>query len=244
MSGDSEHGETLARGRPKRGLRDGSDRTATIARWLDVLITSERVTELVLEIGTADKDPDVMARWDRTEVTPELAPAINALIADSANDLGTTVSALLYWGCADGTKWRSKAFRAMCDDTLREHARPLDGSSLSIITQLQRSVEAKDRMMIEMFRASGDRHKAELEILDRMLARLEQRATNAETEAAELEETAELATAEAERAARVAEQAIAKAEEKAGDDKVANVINIVARQLMAPPPQEPVAAEG
>lgn len=238
---ETEHGETLARGRPKRGIRDGSDRAATIARWLDVLVTSERVTELVLECSTADHEPQVMARWDRNEVTPELATAINALIADSANDLGTTVSALLYWGCADGTKWRSKAFRAMCDDVLREHARPLDGSSLSIITQLQRSVEAKDRMMIEMFRTSGERHKTELEILDRMLARLEQRATDAESREAELEDAAELATAEAERAARVAEQAIATAEERAGDDKVANVINIVARQLM-PPQEQPIPA--
>jgi hypothetical protein len=243
VSDDKPHDETLARGRPRRGLRDGGDRIATIARWLDVPVMSERVTELVLECATSDQDPQVMARWARDEVNPELAPAIASLIQDSANDLGTTVSALLYWGCADGTKWRSKAFRALCDDAMKENVRPLDGSSLSIITQLQRSVEAKDRMMIEMFRASGERHKAELEILDRMLARVEQRATDAETEATELEQAAEQATAAAEHAARVAEQAIEAAEEKAGDDKVANVINIVARQLMPPQP-EPAANKG
>lgn len=228
-----EHEQIQKAGRTKRGLFDGNDRVARIARWLRNPVKSERVVELVLECAVSDEPPLLLQRWGVREVHTDLAPEIDALIQDYADDKGTTCSASLQWRLEDGSCWLSKGFRGLCQDTSRENVRALDGSQLSIITQLQRHNEAKDRTIIELFKAAEDRSNRMFDLFDRALERLERRALEAESERDEATEAMAELEQIADRATVTAETAVAAAESAKTDDKIGQVVELVSKQLMA-----------
>jgi hypothetical protein len=230
---DTEHEQIQKGGRTKRGVFDGNDRVARVARWLRNPVKSERVTELVLECAVSDEAPMLLQRWARDDVHSEIAVEIDALIQDYADDKGTTCSASLQWRLEDGSVWLSKGFRGLCQDNSRENVRPLDGSQLSIITQLQRHNEAKDRTIIELFRQSEDRWGKMFELMDRALERSERRALMAEEQAEDANEERDQLAAVAERATATAEVAIEQAEQTKTDDKLGQVVELVSRQLMS-----------
>jgi hypothetical protein len=219
--------------RDKRGLQDGNDREATIARWLKNEVLSERVTELVLTARCGDEAENIIARWPRERVHRDLAPEINALVQDFANDNGTTCNAHLTWMTAEGQPWTSKGFRARCSAGTEETVRPLDASNVSLIQQLQRHLEASNRLLVDFVDRSDARWERMFERIDKQAVLAEERAQAALEQAEQLEEAAQNAIALAEEATEQAEQAKAAAEAAADDDKLAKVLDIAGRQLMA-----------
>lgn len=220
--------------RARRGVRDGNDRIARIGRWLATPPVSADVVALVLSVhGNANDEPEIVGRWERKLVTVELAHHLNALICDAANDRATTISATLAWVRADDTVYLSKGFRAVCDDSEKEHVRPLDGSMLSMLAQEQRHNEAFASQLALMSARQDERWERVLGLYERTIETLSARlaATDAalseardrEERALELAEQATDAAAEADKAAQTASQG----------DPLGQVIDLAAKQLLA-----------
>jgi hypothetical protein len=234
----------MARERERRGLQDGGDRTATIARWLAQKVRSERVTELVLQGWTGEQDPEVIVRYPRSdaEAHATLADEISGLIQDYADDQGTNISAMLSWVTAEGQPWTSKRFRGRCSKASEEVVHPLDGTMTAQLQQSQRHAEAAVQQVIQMSQQvtttlARDREQVDerysriLDSYERMNERLMQHLEAAEKVAEEAAEAAAEATEVAEEAAAVAEEATAAAESGEKDDRLAKVIEIAAKQL-------------
>lgn len=229
--------------RERRGLQDGNDRIATIARWLRDVPDAEVIKELVLECWPGDEEPEQSRRWPKESVSRELAPDINDLITDYAADCGTTINARLKWVRADsGATWLSKKFRATCPRNLQEAVVPLDASNVSQLAQNQRHTEALAQTLIEVVNRSDarfldmvDKTDARTERMfgyfDRMLERLDKRAQDAEQVADTAGEQIARAEELAEEAIERAEGAIEQAEAAGEDDKVARVIDIAFKKL-------------
>jgi hypothetical protein len=217
--------------RERRGLQDGNDRTATIARWLLASPESESVVELVLTAWTGDDEPAVLARWVRSAVNRELAPTISELIQDYADDNGTTCTAQLTWTTQSGGPWTAKRFRGRCSQAAVEVVRPLDGSSSAVLAQMQRHNEILLQKMCELVDRTDSRWERIFERTDKQLERAERRAETAEDAVLELEQSASEAVELAEQAATEAEAAVAAAEAAGADDKVAKVVEIAVKQL-------------
>jgi len=218
------------RGRERRGLRDGSDRVARIARWLAAKPLNADVTELTLTL----EDGDVLGRWPVDRVVPSMAPDINALILDAANDAGTTIGARLAWVRADDSPYLSKGFRAKCDDEDRENVRPLDGTMTSFLSQSQRHTEALASQVAQFCANSEQRVERFLAIQERMLDKVldqldvaDKRRLAAETREQEALELAHEAAEAGEAAAAEAEAA------KEGKDPMGQVIEIATKQLLS-----------
>jgi hypothetical protein len=221
------------RERERRGLLDGGDRVATIARWLRQRVpSSEDVTELLLTAWTAEEDPEVLARWARADVTCDLAPEISALIAEYADDQGTHCKAQIAWVDADRTPYASKRFRGICAKGAQEHVRPLDGTISAAFQQTQRHLEAIMEGTARERLASDARMERMMTLFDRQLERAHERIAQLEGQNVELGEAAEDATAAAEDAADVAEEALNEAENAKKDDRLGTVLELVSKQLM------------
>lgn len=239
---EADHDFLRRNGRERRGVFDGNDRTARIARWLaqNSNLTAD-VPELVLQCSPGgDAEPEIVMRWERSIVLPEMAPDINRLIQDYADDRRTTTSALLYWARADGSPYLSKGFRATCADTEKENVFPLDGSTQSIIQMLSRHCESSAQQMALMSQrqmdniARGDeRMERMLGILERTNERLLEQITSAEDTAAAATQERDKAVELAGEAAEQAERAVKVAEEKGEQDELAKVIEIGFKQLMS-----------
>lgn len=230
---DDEHSYVQRTGRPRRGPQDGNDRVARIARWLKQTDQPAGAVELTLECGSSADEREMVSRWKKADVLPELAYAINDLIQDQADDAGSTISAILTWVREDGSSYLSKGFRAVCKAENLEMIRPLDSSVQSQISQLQRHNEAYAAQLAQIATRQDDRWERVLGIYERTIASLvEQRdaavndAQTARDERDQAIELADTAASEAERAAEVAEQA------KQGD-QLSKVIDIGVKQLLA-----------
>lgn len=229
-----EHDFVARTGRTRRGPRDGDDRVARIARFLSANRTrSPRMAvELVLTASYSGQDPDVLARWPKDDVTPDLAADIDALIQDYANDAGCTIGATLAWCLEDGRPHLSKGFRAACRAEEAEVVRPLDGTLSSLLAQNQRHLEATQRYMFER----DGRMEARLE---RILGLYEQTIEKLTDRVAHREDELEQARAHVDHATQIAEDALARAEdaERAAEDSeksdaMGRVVEIAAGQLM------------
>lgn len=230
----------MARERERRGLQDGGDRTATIARWLRQKVRSERVTELVLTAWTGDLEPEVLARYprDEAEANATLGEELSSLIQDYADDAGTSIFAQVAWCTAEGQSWTSKRFRGRCTREAEEVVHPLDGSMQATLQQQQRHNEATVQQLIQMSQqlvrdrdSVDDRYARILDSYDRMNERLLSRLEVAESVAEEAAEAVAEATEVAEEAAAVAEEATQAAENAGENDRLAKVIEIAAKQL-------------
>lgn len=229
------------REREKRGLSDGGDRTSTIARWLRQRVRSERVTELVLTAWSGDEDPDVLARYNRADAegVADLAPELSSLIQDYADDAGRPIQAQLAWVTAEGAPWTSKRLRGRCaKDKEAEIVGPMDGSPTEALAQSMRHTEAAYQANIEMIRATArERESADarwatmFEQSQRMNERLITLLEQAQNEVVEATEELEEATAVAEEASAAAEEAMSIVEDARGSDRLAQVIEIAAKQL-------------
>lgn len=231
----NDHDYVQRVGRPRRGPMDGNDRTARIARFLSANRTKRpaQAVELVLSAAISGQDPDVLARWPKEDVTPELASDINALIEDYANDNGTTAAATLAWVNEDGRPHLSKGFRAACREEDAEIVRPLDGGYASLLAQNQRHLEATQRYMFER----DGRMEARLErilglyesTIDKLSTRLVERESELDQARDDLEKATELAGEALERA----EAAEREAEDAQKTDAMGKVVEIGMGQLMA-----------
>lgn len=236
--------------RERRGLQDGSDRTASLARWLRDVPETDNVQELVLEAWVGDEPPEQMRRWPKARVTRDLAPEINDLIEDFAADNGTTAHARLTWIRADnGLPWLSRGFRARCPREHQEVIQPLDGSSVSALSQQQRHTEAAYQQLqnvvnnsqefcLALLERSEARTERVLSYFDRVLDRLDQRAQVAEQVADSAAEQIAEAAAAAEEATRLAEEAVANAESAQEDDKFAKVLDLGSKLIGAGGPSK------
>lgn len=218
--------------RARRGVRDGSDRIARIGRWLHNKPSNKNVVELGLFL---DGGQETLARWKVDEVFTELAPSIDALLLDAANDSGTTVSAQLTWLLEDGSPWLTKGFRARPDKDQVENVRPLDGSMASIITQMQRHNEAYASQLALITTRTDDRWERVLGLYERTIENLAKKVEVSEQVVAAAQEREAEALDLAETAAERAEAAQHDAEEarEQKDDPLAKVIEITAKQLMS-----------
>ncbi len=239
---DADHDFVQRNGRERRGFQDGNDRVARIARWLKQNgKLSANVPELVLECTAGnDEEPEIVARWERGHVLPELAPEINRLIQDQADDRRTTISARLFWAREDGSAYISKGFRAACSDDAREIVRPMDGSLVSVIQMMQRHNEAFASQISTMAARAGDiadRHDARFEqvlaIQAKTIASLLEQRDSAEDKAVAARTEAEQAVELAVEAAEQAEKAVKEAEAKGEQDHLAQVIEIGMKQLIS-----------
>ena len=228
MAGADDH---VARvGRERRGLRDGADRVARIARWLAGKPSDPSVTELVLSL----EEGDVLGRWPADRVVMSMAPEINALILDAANDAGTTVGAKLTWVRDNDTPYLSKGFRAKCDDEDRENVRPLDGTMTSFLSQSQRHTEALASQVAQFCANSEARVERFLAIQERMLDKVLDQLDVSEKRRLLAEQSEQEALALANDAAEAGELAAAEAEAaKDGKDPMGQVIEIAAKQLLS-----------
>jgi hypothetical protein len=229
---DDEHSYVQRTGRPRRGPQDGNDRVARIARWLKQTDQPAGAVELTLECGTND-EREMVSRWRKADVLPELAYAINDLIQDQADDSGSTISAMLTWVREDGSAYLTKGFRATCKAENLEMVRPLDATNVSIISQLQRHNEALAATVSTIATRQDERWERVLGLYERTIETLvHQRdaavsdAQLARDERDQAIELADTAASEAERAAEAAEQA------KQGD-QLSKVIDIGVKQLLA-----------
>lgn len=229
---DDEHSYVQRTGRPRRGPQDGNDRVARIARWLRQTDKPAGAQELTLECGTSNDERELVARWKKDEVSPELAYAINDLIQDQADDSGNTISAMLTWVREDGSSYLSKGFRAVCKAENLEMVRPLDATNISIISQLQRHNEALAAQNAALTARQDDRWERVLGIYERTIETLVHQRDSAvgEAESAKVErdqaiELADTAASEAERAREAAKQAGEK-------DQLSNVIELGVKQLL------------
>lgn len=218
-------------GRERRGARDGNDRVARIARWLNQPVKSPSVTELVLDL----EDGEVLGRWPRDDVSTLLAPDIDAILLDAANDAATTIGARLAWVTADGTRWASKGFRARCADGEQEHIRPLDGSLASQLQQNQRHTEALAGQLAQMTARSDERFEKQMGIFVTLngvlLKQLELSEKRREAAEEREQQTLDLAEAAAEQAEAAAQDAAAAQAQK--DDPMGKVIEIATKQLLS-----------
>jgi hypothetical protein len=211
-------------------LQDGNDREANIARWLNVPIIEKRVAELVVLVQAPDDEPMVVARWPRNEVTRELAPTIDRLIAEYANDCSANVKARLSLRFEDGTEWAAKALRAF-SGSRPDRTDTLDGSQLSLIIQQSRHNEAIVQRLIEMTDNSEKRYAGVTALLERQLERTCSLLEKAIEEKEELANAAADAVEVAEEATTTAEAALAEAEEAKKSDQSAKVVDLVVKQL-------------
>jgi len=226
--------------RERRGLQDGNDRVATIARWLSQPPQSDRVVELVLLSKAGDDEFSVVARYKRENVTRDLAVELSNLCQDQADDVGGQISARLEWRTEDGQAYASKALRARvqrADGSLPLEA--WDSSSASIIAQTQRHNEILLRHVVDTTRLvadSIDRSNERVERLfgyvDRVLEKLSARADAAESDLAQLAAERDQAVAVAEEAVAQADEAVATAEANMANDKLAKVIEIGQQALL------------
>jgi len=218
-------------------LFQGNNRLQRIARWLRDSVKGEHVHELVLEASPPGDAPQVLARWRKEAVDVELARTIDELLQDMANDRQATVTGALQWRTADDRVWTAKPFRAVPSEEASPREAPrLDGSSLSIIQQMQRSLEVKDRLIVELFRSSEERFERVFSVMDRQLERLSARWSHAEEEADEARTEATEARALAAEATTVAEKAIDDAEkvaeESQRDEKLGRVVELLGKTVM------------
>jgi hypothetical protein len=218
----------------RRGLKDGNDRVPTIARWLSQKLPKHvDAHELVLSAWTADDEPEVLARYAKEDVSPELAIDLSALISDYADDAGQHCKAQLAWVSGDDRPLVSKRFRGLCRKESQVTVQPLDGTNGSVINQLQRFCESIFETSMRERQAADARIERMFQLMDRQLERTHERLTVAETAADEAAATAEEATEMAEEAASAAEQALERAEAQKGEDRVAQVIELVTKQITA-----------
>lgn len=218
-------------------LFQGNNRLQRIARWLRDSVKGEQVTELVLEASPPGEAPQVLARWPKASVDVELSRTIDELLQDMSNDRQATITGALQWRTAEDRVWTAKPFRATpADEATPREAPRLDGSSLSIIQQMQRSLEVKDRLIVELFRSSEERFERVFSVMDRQLERLSNRWASAEddadaarTEAVEARQLAAEATTVAETAIADAEKV---AEESQRDEKLGRVVELLGKTVM------------
>jgi hypothetical protein len=233
-------------------LFQGNSRLQRIARWLRDSARGAQCHELVLEASPPGEPAQVLARWPKDAADPELARVVDELLQDMANDRQATVTGALQWRTAEDRVWTAKPFRASpTDDAMPREAAGamprMDGSSLSIIQQLQRSLEVKDRLILELFRSSEERFERVFSVMDRQLERLSERWHRAEETAEELAEEASQARAIAADATTVAETAIAESERVAAeaekDDRLGKVVELLGKTVMQGA-AGPAAAQG
>jgi hypothetical protein len=234
-----EQENVSALSRDKRGLYDGADRAATIARWLRNPPQFGNVTELALFTWSADEPPEIAARWPLAQATPSLSAEISELIQDSANDCGATISARLCWLAADEKPYGAKTFRARPAKESEEPTR-MDGANSALLAQQQKHNEILVRHNIELTRIvveqstkGDDRFERVLAMYEKQLERLNERADTAEDLAAELQEDASTAVEIAEKATSQAETARQEAEEAAKESQVGKVVDIMIKQITA-----------
>jgi len=229
--------------RERRGLQDGGDRSASIARWLAQAPASEAVTELVLYARAGDDDESVITRFPRARVTRELAPELSALVQDYADDVGGQVSARLQWQLEDGRPWTAKALRArpMRSQSGRDiPIEPFDGSRNTDLQQNQRHTEILLRQLIEREERHDHWRDRSEERAERMFAQYERTlemlradVDRARAEAEQVAAEAATATQLADEAMGHAEEAVQAAEAAGKDDKFAQVLEMVPRALAA-----------
>lgn len=230
---DDEHSYVQRTGRPRRGPQDGNDRVARIARWLRQTDKPTGAIELTLECGASNDERELVARWKKDEVSPELAYAINDLIQDQADDSGNTISAMLTWVREDGSSYLSKGFRAVCKAENLEMVRPLDATNISIISQLQRHNEALAAQNAALTARQDDRWERVLGIYERTIETLVHQRDSAVTEAESAKVERDQAIELADTAADEAERARAAAEAAGEKDQLSNVIELGVKQLFS-----------
>lgn len=230
--------DDLVAGRARRGVRDGNNRIARIARWIGGSSPSESITTLALEV-TASEETEMVAAWPRKDVSEQLAYEINRLIEDAANDRGQTVSALLYWAREDGVRWLSKSFRATPDDDNREVVRPLDGTQLSVIQALQRHNEALAQTNVQLSTRAEEKYLRLMELYDRTLERQSKQIDDLVATVAAIQEERDVARDDAQTAAELAneaaetaEKAVEAAERAKESDTLSTIVETGMKQLM------------
>lgn len=230
---EDEHSYVQRTGRPRRGPQDGNDRVARIARWLASTSKPHAATELTLECGLSNDEREIVSRWAKADVGPELAYAINDLIQDFADDHGSTTSAMLSWVREDGSSYLAKGFRAVCKAENLEMVRPLDSSVASQISQLQRHCEAYAAQLALVSSRQDERWERVLGLYERTIETLVHQRDSAvgEAEAARVERDQAIELADT--AAVEAERANERAEEAAEQDQFANVVKIGMKQLLS-----------
>lgn len=230
---DDEHEYVQRTGRQRRGPQDGNDRVARIARWLRQNGQPAGAKELTLECGSTNDERELVARWPKADASPELAYAINDLIQDHADDSGSTVSAMLSWVRDDGTPYLSKGFRAVCKAENLEMVRPLDASTTSIISQLQRYNEGLSAQLLTMTTKQDDRWERVLGLYERTIETLVAQRDTATVVAEEMKVERDEAIELAETAASEAERARDAAADAKATDHLSNVIELGVKQLIA-----------
>jgi hypothetical protein len=216
--------------REKRGLQDGNDRVASIARWLNTPIGNNEVSALVLSIWRPDENPTIVARWLRKEVTRDLAPEVNAFMLDFAADEGANCRAKLQWLLPDGAEWCAKTFRISCADK-PDHREQLDGTPISLIMQLQRHNEAFAQTLVKMVEGVESRYVSVFEMVDKQLARTNALLETAQADRDEATFAAEEASEIAQEATETAAKAIEEAEDARKNDKTGQIIEMAVKQL-------------
>jgi hypothetical protein len=220
-------------------VRAGNDRHATIARWIDAQYwpADAEPAELVLYCWIGDDREDVVTRIPFGSVSPELGFKLSEQIDNYATDAGQHCRARLEFLDAKKETLTSKNFRGLCRRGGEVMGiASLDGSTVSLITQLQTHLHAVMGKFIgqsEMIEQRGLQH---LEVVDRLFERVErtfiglherenQRAEIAEEKVRELEELVEKATAAAEENAKAVEAA-------KDNDRVGQVIELVQAKML------------
>lgn len=215
----------------RRGARDGNDRIARIARWLHLPVASSSVDRLVLML----EDGDTLGSWPRADVLgaeDAIAYKVDAVLVDSANDQGTTVTARLAWFAGDSA-WASKTFRAPCDAAHAETIRPLDGTLMSMLQANQRHTEALAQQIATFNLRSDERVERFFGVMERVMTLTLTRLEDAEQRRAEAEAREVQALELAEQATSAAETAKADAEAAANDDTIGKIVEIGTKQLLA-----------
>lgn len=232
---DDDHSYVQRTGRQRRGPQDGNDRVARIARWLATNLDPVGAKELTLECGMSGDERELVARWAKSDVQPELAYKINDLLQDFADDHGSTTSGMLAWVRDDGSSYLSKGFRAVCKAENLEMIRPLDSTVQSQISQLQRHNEAYAAQLAQISSRQDERWERVLGLYERTIEALvgqrDHAVADAETARHERDQALELADTAASEAERVAEAAKDATER----DQLSKVIDIGVKQLLAGP---------
>lgn len=219
--------------RPRRGLRDGNDRTAVVARWLG-RGPPPGAAELHLEVRDPHtEDWPTLARWKASEVDEPLATEINQLVQDTADDNGADVMCRLRWYDSATGGLTEKSMRGRPAAEHAQHVRQLDGSMVSMLASNQKHTEALMMRMVQMVGESEsrwermlDRQEAREERLhDKLLALMEERDAVRDERDAAIEAAND--------AAETAEAANRRAEEAEQSDKFGQVVEIGMKQIAA-----------
>jgi hypothetical protein len=195
------------------GITAGNSRVARIARFLKSNGRGERVDALRVVVREGDES-SVLATYGAAQLVPELAADLNALVVDFATSVGSIRKGKFVLVDADGGDVAMSAWEARPDTNALDQPEgdaEFDGSSRSILVELQRHMEANKRMeiaeraqqnqayqhVIELMGGVVERAGEQLERVTTRLIESESKGDDAREELAELREDMAEAAAEA-----------------------------------------------